>query len=115
MGAAFLSRLVSQCRGLCLGPQSDFELLGRFVQRRDREAFEQLVHRHAAAVWTVCRRLLDSEPDCEDAFQATFLALARQAARLDRRAPLGCWLHTIACRIARKAQVRSWRLATRVV
>jgi DNA-directed RNA polymerase specialized sigma24 family protein len=68
------------------------------------------VHRHAAMVWAVCRRLLVSEAACEDAVQATFLALARQAARLDRRAPLGCWLHTIALRIARKAQVRQWRL-----
>jgi RNA polymerase sigma factor (sigma-70 family) len=58
----------------------------------------------------VCRRLLVCETDCEDAFQATFLALARQAAILDRRAPLGCWLHKIALRIARKARVRSWRL-----
>src|SRR5438876_5312709 len=115
MRAALLSQLVTQCRGLCARPEADFALLARFVQGRDAEAFAELVHRHAAPVWALCRRLLISEADCEDAFQATFLALARQAGGLDRRAPLGCWLHTIACRIARKAQVCAWRLGTRAV
>jgi RNA polymerase sigma factor (sigma-70 family) len=109
MHAAHLGQLVTQCRELCVQTTSDFELLSRFAQGRDAEAFAQLVHRHAGPVWAVCRRLLFSEADREDALQATFLALARQAARLDRRAPLGCWLHTTAWRIARKAQVRAQR------
>jgi RNA polymerase sigma factor (sigma-70 family) len=61
--------------------------------------------RSAAGFW--------SRKPTEDAFQATFLALARQAAHLDRRAPRSCWLHTTAWRIARKAQVRAQRLGTR--
>jgi RNA polymerase sigma factor (sigma-70 family) len=109
MHAASLRDLVAQCSGLCLRQDSDAALLGRFVAHRDAAAFARLVERHAALVWGVCRRLLRSEPDCEDAFQATFLALARQAAGLDERAPLGCWLHTAAYRVARKTQVRSWR------
>jgi RNA polymerase sigma factor (sigma-70 family) len=113
MHAAQLSQLVTQCRELCAQTKSDFELLSRFAQRRDAEAFAQLVHRHAAPVWAVCRRLLVSEADSEDAMQATFLALARQAASLDQRAPLRCWLHTTAWRIARKAQVRARRLGAR--
>jgi RNA polymerase sigma factor (sigma-70 family) len=113
MHAAHLSQLVTQCRELCAQTTSDFELLSRFAKRRDAEAFAQLVHRHAAQVWAVCRRLLVSEADREDALQATFLALARQAAHLDRRAPLGCWLHTTAWRIARKAQVRAQRRGAR--
>jgi Sigma-70 region 2 len=87
MHAAHLGRLVTRCRELCVQTASDFELLSRFAQRRDAEAFAQLVHRHAALVWAVCRRLLVSEADCEDALQATFLALTRQAAHLDRRGP----------------------------
>jgi RNA polymerase sigma factor (sigma-70 family) len=115
MHAAYLGQLVTQCRELCAPTTSDFELLSRFAHRHDADAFAQLVHRHAASVWAVCRRLLVSEADREDALQATFLALVRQAAHLDRRAPLGCWLHTTAWRIARKAQVLAQRLAARAL
>jgi RNA polymerase sigma factor (sigma-70 family) len=104
-----LKELVTRCGGLCLRTESDLDLLNRFVQANEAEAFAQLVHRHAGSVWAVCRRILFSEADCEDAFQATFLALARQAATLHLRAPLACWLHTVAFRIARKAHVRSAR------
>src|SRR5262249_3229131 len=66
-------------------------------------------------VWGVCRRVLPREADCEDAFQATFLSLVRQAGSLDPSRELGGWLHTVAVRVARKAQVRSLRQRTRAV
>src|SRR5262245_63238898 len=83
---------------------SDTELLGRFVARRDELAFAQLVHRHGPMVFGVCRRLLVAEQDAEDAFQATFLLLARKAASISNRASLGGWLHAVARRTAVRAR-----------
>ena len=84
-------------RGLPTLP--DAELLERFVRRRDGAAFELLVWRHGKMVFNVCRRLLRDPRDAEDAFQATFLALARHAGSIRAReavanstitAPRGC-------------------------
>jgi RNA polymerase sigma factor (sigma-70 family) len=117
MSPTALATLVTRCRGLCLrnSKEADAALLERFARQRDAAAFEQLVARYAPLVWGVCRRILPGEADCEDAFQATFLALVRQAGSLDPSRTLGGWLHTVAVRIARKAQVRSLRQRLRPV
>jgi RNA polymerase sigma factor (sigma-70 family) len=108
MSSTTLLALVARCRSLCRPRSSaaDAELLTRFVQQRDPAAFEELLERYAPLVWGVCRRIAVAEVDAEDAFQATFLALLRQADRLDSRQPLAGWLHTVASRLARKAQAR---------
>jgi RNA polymerase sigma factor (sigma-70 family) len=77
---------------------SDAELLSRFRTARDEAAFELLVYRHGPLVWSACRRLLTSHHDAEDAFQATFLALARQAGSIRRTDSVAAWLHRVAVR-----------------
>src|SRR6478672_8706343 len=85
------------------GTPTDGDLLRRFVQTRDAAAFELLVWRHGGMVLHTCRRLLGHAADADDAFQATFLLLVRQAGKIRRHEALGGWLHTVACRVSRHA------------
>jgi RNA polymerase sigma factor (sigma-70 family) len=91
------------------GQTTDGELLQRFCAGRDEAAFAELVQRYGAMVFSVCRRLLCDHHDAEDAFQATFLALARKAGSLDGTRPLGCWLHTVACNMSLKLKAAARR------
>jgi RNA polymerase sigma factor (sigma-70 family) len=81
----------------------DAELLDRYVRHRDEAAFEALLHRHASMVFGVCRRLLHDVHDAEDAFQATFLVLARKAGVVVPPALVGNWLYGVAFRVAADA------------
>jgi RNA polymerase sigma factor (sigma-70 family) len=84
---------------------SDAQLLQRFAADREETAFAALVERHGRLVLGVCRQVLRHEQDAEDAFQATFLVLARQAASIHRSEAVGSWLYRVAYRIAVKAGV----------
>jgi RNA polymerase sigma factor (sigma-70 family) len=88
---------------------SDSELLDRFTTRHDEEAFELLVQRHGPLVLRVCRRVLQDVHDAEDAFQATFLVLARKAASIRNRASVGGWLYEIAYHLAVQARAGAAR------
>jgi RNA polymerase sigma factor (sigma-70 family) len=106
-----MNRLVKQIRRLAFraGRSNDAELLARFVQRRDEEAFAMLVERHGPLVRGVCRRWLAQEADVDDAFQATFLVFAQRAGSIARPERLGGWLHGVAWRTARCLRTRLLR------
>ena len=82
----------------------DAALLRRYIDDRDEAAFELLVRRHAAAVWRVCRAVASDHHAAEDAFQVTFLALARKAATVRTPVLVG-WL----CRVAHRAALKTRR------
>jgi len=84
--------------------EPDALLLKRYARDRDEIAFAELVRRHGRLVWALCRNLLPSEADADDAFQATFLALAKSAASIRDAARLGPWLHGVAYRVCLKAK-----------
>jgi RNA polymerase sigma factor (sigma-70 family) len=88
---------------------SDSDLLQRFVLQRDEAAFELLVWRHAGMVMSVCRAILLDHHLAEDAFQATFLALARKASSIGKREALAGWLYRVAHHAALKARGRRQR------
>jgi RND family efflux transporter MFP subunit len=87
----------------------DAQLLERFVATGDEAAFELLVWRHERLIFGLCRRILHDRHDAEDAFQATFLALARKAASIVRREALASWLYQVAYRTALTARARKVR------
>jgi RNA polymerase sigma factor (sigma-70 family) len=91
------------------GKLSDRELMQRFTADHDDSAFETLVRRHGAMVLGVCRRILRDEHDAEDAFQATFLVLARKAATLRSQESVGNWLYGVATRLALRARTDAAR------
>ena len=91
---------------------ADGTLLERFLARRDEVAevaFATLVARHGPMVRRVCRRLLVDPNDAEDAFQATFLVLARRAGAIRRPERLSSWLYGTAHRVSKKHKVQSAR------
>jgi len=87
--------------------QSERQLLDRFVSARDELAFEAIVARHGPMVTGVCRSVLANSPDVDDAFQATFLVLARKAGSLRDGDQLSPWLHGVARRVALRARANS--------
>src|SRR5438876_2654662 len=92
--------------------QTDAELIARFTSSGDQRAFEELVRRHAAMVFQLCRRLTGNAHDAQDAAQKVFVTLAQQAPQLTARPSLAGWLYSTAWHVAsheRRAQARRRR------
>src|SRR5436305_4703309 len=83
---------------------ADAALLAHFAAERDEAAFAELLRRHGPLVWSVCRSTLGHDQDAEDAFQTTFLLLARSAATVRDGGAVAGWLHGTARRVALKAR-----------
>ena len=98
-----------------LSSKSDSELLERFIAARsDRDdqaelAFSALLQRHGAMVLRVCRLVLGDDHQAEDAFQATFLVLAKRAKSIRRQVSLASWLYGVALRVAGTERSRAAR------
>jgi RNA polymerase sigma factor (sigma-70 family) len=90
-----------------LGELSDALLLERFLQQCDESAFAALLARHGAMVLRCCRRVLGDAHEAEDAFQATFVILARKAHTLRQPGALPGFLHGVARRVALKARTKA--------
>jgi RNA polymerase sigma factor (sigma-70 family) len=100
-----LRRLAARQAGIL----SDRELMERFVSERDEAAFETILRRHGPMVLHVCGRILRDEHAAEDAFQATFLVLARKAGTLQRQESVGNWLYGVATRLALRTRADAAR------
>jgi RNA polymerase sigma factor (sigma-70 family) len=108
MATAGLGKILDHLRKT-VGPAdgaalTDRELLACFAGARDETAFAQLVARHGSMVLGVCRRVLHHEQDAEDAFQATFLILARKAGSIGWADTAAPWLYEVARRTALEAR-----------
>jgi RNA polymerase sigma factor (sigma-70 family) len=89
-----------------IGRLPDAELLDRFALRHEEAAFTALMRRHGPLVLGVCRRVLPNWHDAEDAFQATFLVLARKARSVIKQESVGSWLYQVAYRTALRIRAR---------
>lgn len=83
---------------------NDRDLLRRFLLDSDEAAFAEIVQRHQGLVMGVCRRVIGNTADVDDAFQATFIALARRPKQIRKAVSLSSWLYTVA-----------WRTSVRLV
>jgi RNA polymerase sigma factor (sigma-70 family) len=95
-----------------LAEVSDGQLLARFIALRDELAeiaFTALVRRHGPMVFRVCEQVVGDRHTAEDAFQATFLILARRAGSIHQPDLLSQWLHGVALRTAREARIQAHR------
>lgn len=100
--ARFISRVAADA-------EADDDLVRRFAAERCEAAFAELVRRHGPAVFGVCRRALGDHHLAEDAFQATFLVLARRAADVRPPDAVGGWLFGVARKVAAEAAGRQRR------
>src|SRR5258706_9040042 len=79
----------------------DGQILQQFAESRWQEAFAHLVARHVHTVYSACLRQLRDPVGADQATQAVFVLLARQAGRLKGETSLVPWLFDTAHGICR--------------
>jgi RNA polymerase sigma factor (sigma-70 family) len=106
MHAAKLNQVANDLHvaGQSAAGSTDHQLLLKYRTRGDHVAFAELVGRHGPMVLRVCQRVLRHDQDAEDAFQATFLVLARKAGSVRKTEALASWLHGVAHRVSLRAR-----------
>jgi RNA polymerase sigma factor (sigma-70 family) len=110
--AVSLKHLDTLYRVGAVGNLTDGQLLSWFLAGSNvaaEAAFAAVVERHGPMVLRVCRQVLADPNDAQDAFQATFLVLVRQAGRIRNRDALASWLYGIAQRVARRSRTEAAR------
>lgn len=95
---------------------NDGLLLERFAKDGSQEAFSALVTRYANMVYATCLRCLGQAEAAEDASQAVFLLLSKNAGRLSAPRTLAPWLHSMAvlvCKghLSREAKIKKMEQA----
>jgi RNA polymerase sigma factor (sigma-70 family) len=117
MATSPMSEVVRHLRASALlrdeAGRTDGQLIEDYVSRREGAALAALVRRHGPMVWGVCRRILRNHHDAEDAFQATFLVLARKAASVRPRGMVANWLYGVAHQTALKARATTAKRGAR--
>lgn len=90
-------------------PPADDELLMRYREGGDRDAFAQLVRRYEREMFNYLRRFLGSAEMAEDAFQTTFLQVHLKCDQFQSGRRFRPWLYTIATHQAIDHQRRNKR------
>lgn len=79
--------------------RSDSELIRR-AKGEDFDAFEELVNRHSARIYSLLYRLLRRREDAEDLLQQTFLSAFQNISRFREEASFRTWITRIATNFA---------------
>ncbi len=110
---SFLLQFIRQFSAANLGDVADEQLLVRFADGHDQNAFATILLRHGPMVLHVCRQILRNTTDVEDAFQATFLVFVRRIRSIQRPERLAGWLYGVAYRVATRVRIRIARQRSR--
>jgi RNA polymerase sigma-70 factor (ECF subfamily) len=79
---------------------ADDRTLVSAAQAGDRRAVEALLRRHYDRVYAICRRVVGSSRDADDAAQEAMISIVRGLSRFDGRAAFSTWTYRIATNAA---------------
>jgi RNA polymerase sigma-70 factor, ECF subfamily len=66
------------------------------AQRGDQRALNDLLREHQPRMWAVCRRIIGSDSDAQDALQEALIAVSRHITRFDGKSAFSTWVYRIA-------------------